>query len=64
LALADPPAFDDPPELADDGLPPHAADSRPRAAVAMMTAAVRAASGHARRGRRVTQVLWFTVISS
>jgi hypothetical protein len=32
--------------------------------VAMTAAAVRAASGHARRGRRMTRVLWFTMPSS
>lgn len=36
--LVDPPAFDEPPEPADDGLPPHAATSRARPAMAMMAA--------------------------
>jgi hypothetical protein len=64
LAFADPPAFDEPPEVVDDGLPSHAAGSRPKAAVAMIMAAVRGASGHARRRRCGPEVLWFTVISS
>jgi hypothetical protein len=64
LEFADPLVFDEPPELVDDGLPLHAADSRARAAVAMMAAAVRAAGGHARRGRRMTRVLLFIVVSS
>jgi len=62
-ALADPRAFGEPPGLADepvdDGLPLQAAGSRTRAAAAMMAAAVRAAGGHARRGRRMTRVPWF-----
>jgi hypothetical protein len=62
--LADPPAFVEPPEPVDDGLLLHAAASRTRAAVAMTAAAVRAASGHARRGRRMTRVLWFIMPSS
>jgi hypothetical protein len=62
--FADLPAFDEPLEPVDDGLPPHAAASRARAAVAMMAAAVRAAGGRARRGRRVTRVLWFIMLSS
>jgi hypothetical protein len=66
--FADPPAFgellepvDDglPPGPVDDGLPLHAAASRTRAAVAMMAATVRAAGGDARRGWRMTWVLWF-----
>jgi hypothetical protein len=48
----------------DDGLPPQAAASRARAAVAMMAAAVRAAGGHARHGRRLALVLSFIVVSS
>jgi hypothetical protein len=43
-------------ELADDGLPLHAAASRARLAVAMMAAAVRATGGHARHGRRMTRM--------
>jgi hypothetical protein len=55
--LTGPPAFGEPPEPVDDGLPPHAAASRARAAVAAMAAAIRAAGGRARRGRRMTRVL-------
>jgi len=62
--FADPPAFDEPPEPVDDGLPLHAAASRTRAAVAMRAAAVRAVGGHARRGRRMTRVLSFIMPSS
>jgi hypothetical protein len=63
--LADPPAFVEPPEPVDDGLLLlHAAASRTRAAVAITAAAVRAAGGHARRGRRMTRVLWFIMPSS
>jgi hypothetical protein len=64
--FADLPAFDDPPEPVDvdDGLLPHAAVSRARAAVAMTAAAVRAAGGHAHRRRRMTRVLWFIMPSS
>jgi hypothetical protein len=61
--LAEPPAFGEPPELVDDGLPLHAAASRARAAVAMTAAAVRAAGGHARRRRHMTRVLWFIMSS-
>jgi hypothetical protein len=64
LEFADPPAFDEPPELVDEGLPLHAADSSARAAVAMIAVAVRTADGHARRSRGMTKVLWFTVVSS
>jgi hypothetical protein len=53
--FADPPAFDEPPEPVDDGLPLHAT-SRPTPTVAMMAAAVRAAGGHTRRGRRMTRM--------
>jgi hypothetical protein len=42
-----------PPGSVDDGLPLHAASSI-RAAAAMMAAAARAVSGHARGGRRMT----------
>ncbi|MGH2928897.1 MAG: hypothetical protein ACRDL8_11900 [Solirubrobacteraceae bacterium] len=62
--LVDPPAFDEPPEPADDGLPLHAAASRARAAVAMTAAAVRALGDPARRGRRLTRVPWFIMASS
>jgi hypothetical protein len=62
--FADLPAFDEPLEPVDDGLPPHAAASRTRAAVATIAAAVRAAGGCARRGRRVTRVLRFILLSS
>ena len=61
--LTGPTAFDEPPEPVDDGLPPHAAVSRTRTAVAMMPAAVRAAGGRARRGRRMTRLLWFIMPS-
>src|SRR6266700_1714855 len=61
--FADPPAFDEPPEPVEDGLPLHAA-SRARAAAAMMAAAVRAVGGLARRGRRMTRVLSFIMPSS
>jgi hypothetical protein len=60
--FADPPAFDEPPEPV-DGLPAHAA-SKARAATAMTAAAVRAASGHTRRGRHMTLVLSFIMASS
>jgi len=62
--FADPPAFDEPPGPVDDGLPLHAAASRTRAAAAMMAAAVRAVGGHARRGQRMTRMLWFIMPSS
>jgi hypothetical protein len=62
--FAEPPAFAEPPEPVDDGLLLHAAASRPRAAVAMMAAAVRAVRGDARRGRRMTRVLSFMMPSS
>jgi hypothetical protein len=42
----------------------HAAASRARAAVAIMTAAIRAVAGHARRDGRMTRVLSFIVPSS
>jgi hypothetical protein len=61
--FADPPACDEPEESVADGLPLHA-DSRARAAVAMMAAPVRAIGGRTRRGRLATRVLWFTVVSS
>jgi hypothetical protein len=61
-AFADPPALGEPPGLAaepvDDGLPLQAA-GRTTAAPTMMAAAVRAAGGHARRGRRMTRMPWF-----
>src|SRR5689334_15740924 len=60
VVLADPPAAGAPPEPVDDGLPPHAAASRARIAVAMRTATVRAG----RRGRRMTRVMSFIVPSS
>src|ERR1700730_16569934 len=60
--FADPPAFGEPPEPVDE-LPLHA-DSRARPAVAMMAAALRAAGGRARRGRRMTRVRWFIMLSS
>jgi hypothetical protein len=47
----------------DDGLALHAV-SRARAAVAMAAAAVRAAGGHACRGRRMTAVPSFIMPSS
>jgi hypothetical protein len=50
-AFVDPPAFDDPAEPVDDGLPPHAAISRARTAMATM---VRAVGGDASRGLRLT----------
>src|SRR5689334_846143 len=55
---ADPPAAGEPPDPAGDGLPPlpHAAASSARAAAAMIAATVRGGRGHARRGRRRTQV--------
>jgi DNA-binding response OmpR family regulator len=56
---ADPPALVERPDPVDDGLPPHAAADRTRAAVAMTAAALRAADSHARHGRRMTRVLWF-----
>jgi hypothetical protein len=59
-ALTGPPAFDEPPEPVDDGLPPHAAASRARAAVAM-AATVRAAGS---RARRMTRVLSFIMPST
>ena len=62
--FVDPPAFDELPGPVDDGLPPHAAVSRARPAVAMMAAALRAVRGHARRGRRVTRLLWLIMVSS
>ena len=55
--FADPAAFDEPPEPADDALPLHAAASRARAAAAMMAAAVGAADGRA-RDRRMTRVVF------
>jgi hypothetical protein len=64
-AFADPREFGDPPvrgELpgpVDGGLPLHAAASRAGPGVAMTAAAVRAAGGHPRRGRRMTRMLWF-----
>lgn len=63
LEFADPPAFGEPPELVDDGLPLHAAASRVSAPVVMIAAAVRAGGGHARRGLRMMRMLWFTVVS-
>ena len=60
----DPPASDEPPESVDAGLPPHAAASKIRAAVAMRAVAVRAAGGHARRGRGWTRRVWFIMPSS
>ncbi len=60
--VCDPPALDEPPA---DGLPLlHAAASRTKPAAAMTAAAVRAADGHACRGRRVTRVLSFITPSS
>jgi hypothetical protein len=56
--VGDPPAFVEPPEPVEDGLPPHAAADRTRAADAMTAAALRAADSHARHGRRLTRVLW------
>ena len=50
-------------EPAGDEVPLHAA-SRATAAVAMMTAAVRAGRGHARRGQCVTRVLRFVMPAS
>jgi hypothetical protein len=47
----------------DDGLPLHAAASRTTATAAMMAAAVRAVSGHALGGRRMTRVLSFIMLS-
>lgn len=68
--LAAPPAFeellepvDEVPELVDDGLALHAA-SGIRTAMAMTAATVRAVGCHARRGRRVTWVLSFTMPSA
>jgi hypothetical protein len=57
--FGDPPALVEPPEPVEDGLPPHAAADRTRAADAMTAAALRAADNHARHGRRMTRVLWF-----
>jgi hypothetical protein len=63
--FAEPPACDAPPEPVDDELPLlHAAASRARTAVAMRAAAVRAGRGDARRGRRLTRVLSFILVSS
>jgi hypothetical protein len=62
--LTGPPAFDEPPGPVDDGLPLHAAASMARVAAAMMAAAVRAAGGRGRRGRRMTRVLSFIMPSS
>jgi len=59
---AGPPAFDEPPEPVEDGLPLHAA-SRARMAVAMMAAVVRAVGGLVRRGRCMTRVLSFIMLS-
>jgi hypothetical protein len=61
--LTGPPAFDEPPEPEDDGLPPHAAASRARTVAAVMAAAVRAIGGRARHGRRMTRVLSFIMVS-
>jgi len=61
--LDDPPACGEPADPVDDGLPLHAAASRATAAVAMMAATVRVAGGPARRGRRMTRVLWFIMPS-
>jgi hypothetical protein len=55
---------DEPPKLVADGLLPNAATGRASAAVAMMAAVVRALGVHARRGRRMTRMLWFIVPSS
>jgi hypothetical protein len=49
--------LDEPPELVDGRLAPHAVASRARPAVAMMAAATHAAGGHVRNGRRVTRAL-------
>ena len=58
--FGDPPALVEPPEPVEDGLPPHAAADRTRAADAMTAAALRAADSHARHGRGMTRVLCFT----
>ncbi len=50
--FVEPPALEVPPEPVDDGLPPHAAASRTRTAVATMAATVRALGDHGRSGRR------------
>src|SRR5690348_9056552 len=57
VVLADPPAAGAPPEPVDDGLPPHAAASPARMAVAMTPATVRTG----RRGRRMTRAMSFIV---
>jgi DNA-binding response OmpR family regulator len=63
--LTGPPAFDEPPEPLDDGLPPlQAAASRTRTVLAVMAAVVRAIVSRARHGRRMTRVLSFIMVSS
>jgi hypothetical protein len=55
----------DPAEVVEEGPPPpHPQTSRARPAVAMITAAVRAVGGDARRGRRVVRVGSFILRSS
>src|SRR5690348_2165573 len=60
VVLAGQAAAGAPPGPVDDGLPPHAAASRARTAVAMTPATVRAG----RRGRRMTRGLSFMLSSS
>jgi hypothetical protein len=59
--LGDPPAFGEPPEPVDDGLPPHAAVSSTRPAVMARTPARR---GRARQQRRRSLAVSFMVPSS
>jgi len=62
---ADARAADEPRAPVDDGLALlNAAAGRARLAVAMIAAAVRAVGVHARRGWRMTRMLWFIMPSS
>src|SRR6266540_5939149 len=62
--FVDPPTLDEPPEPADEGLPPlHATASRAKTAVAMTAATVRAVGGHARCDWPMTRVLSFIMLS-